>query len=118
MNLTIHILLPFLGTLNRPPVLALPRVLPSGSDLHLSPKPSCHCETSTPSGSELFLAQRCPLISLIWLLLYPAGFLDVPGYYFTHRNMQQIASKYPFIPLLVSQLELKYREGVLHLYNM
>ena len=116
-NPTIHIPPPILGTLNLSRILASPRVLCSSSDLRLSPNLPVTAELYLVR-SELISPQRCPLIALIWLLLYPAGYLDVPSCCFPQRNMQQIASESSSILLLVSQLDLKYREGVLHSYKM
>ena len=84
---TIHILPPILGTLKLPQVLALPRALPSGSDLRLLPNLPVTAELVL-GPAQSFSAQRCPLISLIWLISYPAGFLGVPGCCFPQRNVQ------------------------------
>ena len=100
-----------------PRVLALASCPPLSIRVASIAKSSCHYRTSTRISSKLFLSRRCPLISFIWLLLQPASFLDIPGCCFPQRNMQQIASKSPFILLLVSQLDLKYRERGLHSYK-
>ena len=84
----IHVLPPLIGTLTSPEVSRLALCPPLSVRSASVAKSSCHCGTSTLSVSEISLAQQCPLISLTWLLLYPAGFLDISGCIFPQRNMQ------------------------------
>ena len=108
---------PIVGTLNLPELS--PRVV-SSTQVQI-----CVCcqiflslQNCYSKRSKLILPHCCPLVALIWLLLYPVGFFAVPSCCFPQRNMEQIASKSPFIPLLVSQLDLKYHEGVRHSKNI
>ena len=82
-----HILPPLLRSLTSIKLSCLASCPPISVRFVSVAKYSHRCGTSNWSGSKIFLAQRCPLISLIWLLLYHVGFLDIPGCCFQQRNV-------------------------------